>query len=333
MMPVLVQREVWERRAEYLWIPLIVAVLGLLPSAFVASQWELFQNELPSTLVIAVGEESDIVEGILGQDDGEGEPLSIDEVPDALLDDDVWDFHQRWQRSGRDLGLSEELLSESFSIEEEVDEKLSLNSVSHGLFLAFLALWIFVASLYLLDALYRERRDRSLLFWQSMPVPEWQVVIAKLLSAWVGTSLVFWVASWVPQWVLVWTISEVAGDGLRIGTDYSVLQVLYEQISLLATLWFMSLPLACWLLLVSSRATKMPMLWAFLIPAVLAVAEFWLFSSTHVWQFIVHSIPTVMFEDMKNLTLFTAGTGSIVAGTVMSAAAIAGAIYYRRQAQ
>src|SRR3954454_7810512 len=39
---------------------------------------------------------------------------------------------------------------------------------------------LLVAIFYCLDALYGERRDRSVLFWKSMPVSDWTAVLSKM---------------------------------------------------------------------------------------------------------------------------------------------------------
>src|SRR3974390_3387579 len=45
--------------------------------------------------------------------------------------------------------------------------------------LLFMATFIFVAFFYCLDALYGERRDRSILFWKSLPVSDLTTVLSK----------------------------------------------------------------------------------------------------------------------------------------------------------
>lgn len=45
---------------------------------------------------------------------------------------------------------------------------------------ALMATTLIVAIFYCLDALYGERRDRSLLFWKSMPVSDWTAVLSKM---------------------------------------------------------------------------------------------------------------------------------------------------------
>ena len=52
-----------------------------------------------------------------------------------------------------------------------------------GLAVSFIiAMWI-LTIFYTLDALYAERKDRSILFWRSIPVTDSETVVSKLLTA------------------------------------------------------------------------------------------------------------------------------------------------------
>ena len=52
-----------------------------------------------------------------------------------------------------------------------------------GLAVSFIiAMWI-LTIFYALDALYAERKDRSILFWRSIPVTDFETVLSKLLTA------------------------------------------------------------------------------------------------------------------------------------------------------
>ncbi len=53
-------------------------------------------------------------------------------------------------------------------------------AVPFGVFLGFLMFF------YALDSLYADRRDRSILFWKSMPVSDVETVLSKLVMALVG---------------------------------------------------------------------------------------------------------------------------------------------------
>lgn len=150
---------------------------------------------------------------------------------------------------------------------------------------------IIVVFFYLIDCLYAERRDRSILFWKSLPISDAQVVLSKLAVALVVVPLGAILLAGVMQLLIalmVW---------LRFhGTP---LWVELPEWSLLA--WFKSLvvalvvglggvlwcaPVAGYLLLASSWARKNVFLWAVLPPIALSGLEGFFFHTTHVAQFI-----------------------------------------------
>jgi ABC-2 type transport system permease protein len=149
---------------------------------------------------------------------------------------------------------------------------------------------MFVGSYYLLDCLYAERKDRSILFWKSLPVSDGLTVCAKLL---VGLVLVpFGVFGLALLAHLVFT--AILGARVALGTLPPVLAwntyewLRTDAVMLLATLlvvlWWA--PIAGYLLLVSAAARRAPILWATL-PFVLGpVLEWVAFGTRHLLDFI-----------------------------------------------
>ncbi|MFC1720002.1 hypothetical protein ACFL00_02535, partial [Pseudomonadota bacterium] len=60
----------------------------------------------------------------------------------------------------------------------------------------------FVVFFYLLGALYDDRKDRSILFWKSLPASDTLTIASKLLSAMVLAPLIFWVIFILTQIVM-----------------------------------------------------------------------------------------------------------------------------------
>lgn len=153
---------------------------------------------------------------------------------------------------------------------------------------------MFVASFYLLDCLYAERRDRSILFWKSLPVSDELTVSAKMLVALVAVPLgVFALA-------LVAHLLFTAILGVRVLTgslpplftwntyEWFRTEIVMLLITVAAVLWWA--PLAAYLLLVSAAARRSPMLWATL-PLVLApVLEWVAFGTRYLLDFINYRI-------------------------------------------
>jgi len=135
----------------------------------------------------------------------------------------------------------------------------------------------FVVFFSLLGTLYEERRDRSILFFKSLPVADWQEVIAKLVTIIFVVPLGFFVIIMTAHLLTATLLSVVA---LAQGGPASVLWPVGTMISgwrafasyyVLWVLW--SLPLLAWVLAVSAYASRSPFLFAVLPPIVVMVAE------------------------------------------------------------
>ena len=139
----LLRREYWEDRGGFLWAPAIAGAVSLLLTAVF--------------LVIAIV-------GIRNADEdamvhlGDGTSMSI---------------------NGLDLGLLASQLSESdkAQLAAGIDLTMLMSAAWPGIVM------VFVMFFYCLGALYDERKDRSVLFWKSMPVSDGMTVASKVVSA------------------------------------------------------------------------------------------------------------------------------------------------------
>jgi ABC-2 type transport system permease protein len=131
---------------------------------------------------------------------------------------------------------------------------------------------------YLLDCLYAERKDRSILFWKALPVSDTQTVLSKLLVA----------LAIVPLGVYVLTLcTDIAASGilavrlrdsepLRTLIRWDTGLWLQTQGLILASLVVVMLwyaPIAGYLLLVSGWAKRNAFLWASLPPLIAMLVE------------------------------------------------------------
>lgn len=147
-----------------------------------------------------------------------------------------------------------------------------------------------VSIFYCLDALYGERRDRSVLFWRSLPVSDTVAVLAKAAVPIVILPLLTVVVAAVTQWiVLAIDAATLAAHGQSISvigqTPVLAMQagLLYHMIAMHA-LWYA--PIYAWLLLISAWARRVPLLWAFLPPLALVIVEKIAFNTQYVARFI-----------------------------------------------
>jgi ABC-2 type transport system permease protein len=144
------------------------------------------------------------------------------------------------------------------------------------------------ATWYLMDCLYNDRRDRSILFWKSLPISDTQTVLSKLAMGLVVIPLVFMLVSDLTSLIMAFVLSvrahSVFGGALwHPGTWFQV-QVLWLYVIVTTAIWF--LPLAGWLMMVSAWAKRAVMLWTVLPLLVLYLIEKF-FLNTHVVQDVI----------------------------------------------
>jgi ABC-2 type transport system permease protein len=143
---------------------------------------------------------------------------------------------------------------------------------------------------YSLDALHSERRDRSILFWKSLPVSDRTTVLAKASIPLVILPLLALVIAFslqVIMWLMSSTVLQLSGVGAaelwtRLPLFEMELVLLYGVIVI--TLWHA--PIYCWMMLVSGSARRATFLWAVLPPAVIAAFESIAFHTSHVGRLL-----------------------------------------------
>lgn len=136
---------------------------------------------------------------------------------------------------------------------------------------------ILVGLFYSLDALYGERRDRSILFWKSMPVSDRTTVLAKASIPLLVLPLVAWALSVVTFGTLMLLGTLVLlGSGVSPARLWAEIRVVQEGLIMLYGLAVHALwlaPIYGWLLLVSAWARRTPVLWAVLPLFAISVVE------------------------------------------------------------
>src|ERR1700724_2273472 len=145
---------------------------------------------------------------------------------------------------------------------------------------------LIVGIFYTLDALYGERRDRSILFWKSLPVSDLITVLSKLTIPIVILPLLSFAITIATQFIMLLLGSIILlGSGVNIATLWTgasfvhVSLVLLYHLLTVHGLWYA--PLYGWLLLVSAWAPRAPFLWAFLPPFVICGVEKIAFRTSH----------------------------------------------------
>ncbi len=143
---------------------------------------------------------------------------------------------------------------------------------------------IFLTSIiYLTVCLYQDRKDRSFLFWQSMPVSDWQAVMARAVTA------VFVIPAVFAPFVLVcllcpllYLAPAMADAGTGFATGRALLLALDASVLFWCFTWLnglLMLPVIGWFLLFSAYSKRVPFLWALGSIFLLALLEVWLLDS------------------------------------------------------
>ena len=160
--------------------------------------------------------------------------------------------------------------------------------------IALIVTSIIVALFYCLDALHGERRDRSILFWKSLPVSDLTTVLAKASIPLVVLPLLVFVIVVVLQIVMRSVSSAVLlANGVDAALPWTQVPLLRHSLVLLYGLVVLALwyaPIYGWLLVVSAWARRATLLWAVMPPLALCLIERIGFGTTHLARVFLHRL-------------------------------------------
>ena len=134
----------------------------------------------------------------------------------------------------------------------------------------------FVVFFYSLGALYDDRRDRSILFWKSLPLSDTQMVLSK--AAWalllapvlaLAVGVVIGVAMWVIS-ALTLTVNGLPAAS-SLFTHSHPFRIIGGVLASLPVYIIWALPTVGWLMFCSAWARSKPFLWAVLLPVLACV--------------------------------------------------------------
>ena len=229
-----------------------------------------------------------------------------------------------------------------------LDPELQRNAIEkpYDVVAMLLILTVFIVGVfYCLDALHGERRDRSILFWKSLPVSDLTTVLSKASIPLLVLPLVAFSIVVVTQLMML-LLSSVAllPSGLgattwtRVPFFESSLTLLYGLVAL--ALWHA--PIYGWLLLVSAWARRATFLWAVLPPLVLCVVEKIAFDTSYLASLLKDRLIGFGAEafslgthgTIHSLSQLTPGrflsSPGLWLGLVFAAACLAAAVWLRR---
>ena len=202
---------------------------------------------------------------------------------------------------------------------------------------------LIVGIFYSLDALYGERRDRSILFWKSLPVSDLITVVSKASIPLLVLPLLAFAITVVTQFIMLLLSTVVLlGSGLSVSTLWSHVSLfqmslaLFYHLLVVHGLWYA--PIFGWLLLVSAWARRAAFLWAALPPLAIGVVEKIAFNTSHFTAMLGHLIGggeagAASTRDMSMGALTTGyalSAPSFWVGLAFAAACLAAAVRLRR---
>jgi ABC-2 type transport system permease protein len=157
---------------------------------------------------------------------------------------------------------------------------------------------------YLLDCLFAERRDRSILFWKSLPVSDAQTVLAKLAVAMVVVPFGIIVLAMLIQ-PIVGLITWLRFESLRPHFNSGLFAAWPDTLGQMVAAWVFMVcwyaPVAAYLMLASVLAKRVPWTYATLPPVLLMVAEKLMFDTVHVRTFLAERLFPWVASRMSHL--------------------------------
>ncbi|MEX2468830.1 MAG: hypothetical protein WD396_03660 [Pseudohongiellaceae bacterium] len=183
--------------------------------------------------------------------------------------------------------------------------------------------------IYLLNTLYQDRKDGSVLFWQSMPVSNLNTVLSKVIALgvvvpvfYLGVLLILYTVAVL--WLTILGVSygiEIAGLGYMFMAALVSLVLVYLS-ALAGTLWL--LPSIGWILLFSAFARRTPLLWAIGVLFLFGFLEDlifdtqflanWIESRSNPAQYLITDFGVILSRFFNYEMLFGVFVGAILLG-------------------
>lgn len=311
---ILLKREYWEHRGSMLVLPL--AITGfLIALIFLLS------------MLVASGNEHIIISG----------------NDDAVLQ---WEDEHGFEREhGKSMTLTKEIMLEKLSelsyLPKSKQKRVVQKSLIGVATLMFFVMWG-VIFFYLLSCLYEDRKDRSILFWKSMPVSDAMTLASKLVTAiWVIPAITIACIIILNLVMLLAATLLVIGEGIDIWQTFWVPADLFSLwftfIVKMIYLSFWTLPFFGWLILVSASAKSNPLAWALGIPIAIVFLEKVSFTGNTIAVWFSHHLlnmkymmtPTADWYDLSSSLVSL----DMLSAVLVGAAAIAGAWWMRSRSE
>ncbi len=221
-----------------------------------------------------------------------------------------------------------------YDAESDIETMTAFGMISAFIGVAWLAGFYF-----LLSCLYTDRKDKSVLFWKSLPVSETRNVLTKFMFATVGFVVVSILFAWLTCAVffIFSMVINSQSAGQDAGMHFGVVEILvWPLVSLvMGVAW--GAPLFAYVLMVSAVARRSPFLLLILPPVGLVILEGVLFDASYILSFFANHSPFNVFEPIAYginvgafLQLYFIDNGlSLLLGLIIAAGFLATAVWFR----
>jgi len=205
----------------------------------------------------------------------------------------------------------------------EAQRAVAISAVMTGVSFFFFVGMSFLTVFYALDALYAERKDRSILFWRSIPCTDFETVLSKLLTVVLVIPLVTFVCIAVTHLVVltissIWIGLQGANAGHMIWSAAPLLDNWASTLVFVLAWPLWVSPFIGWFLLVSAFTKRSPFLMAFLPILILPMLEKILIGSSAVTEAFVTRLANMpLFHGFDPSDFFEGGKHTVREGISM----------------
>ncbi len=178
------------------------------------------------------------------------------------------------------------------NIAGDAERQAALTVFFLGTSWVFLFALVILTTFYTLDCLYAERKDKSILFWRSLPVTDAETVVSKLLTALIVLPLFTVAAIVITHLVnlLITTVWVMLKGGDAAHLVWSSVPIFDNWaaafiVTIASAVWMS--PLIGWFLFVSAFTKRAPLLMAFMPLIIIPIME-WIFFRSKIFASAVY---------------------------------------------
>jgi ABC-2 type transport system permease protein len=171
-------------------------------------------------------------------------------------------------------------LSGALTPEQQSEAATALAAGYMGMSMPLFGILGFVVFFFFLGSLFDERKDRSVLFWKSLPISDTATVLSKIAIALIVAPLITLIVATlgsILMLLLMCITAEIEGLHVfgQVLSNPSLYLAPFQVAAILPVYILWALPTVGWLMMVSAWARTKPFLWAVGVPVLTGVLLMW----------------------------------------------------------